>query len=262
MKNIQKKAMPKWLYLVLAAVMFLAAMAGNWVVESADQPADAGRLIRSAQAEESFKTLKKGSGGETVRRAQQALSDLGYYEGSISGNFSKDFEKAVKAFQADFGIPETGELDWDTYSLITEDLPEQLPQATQAPKKQKVPSKEDEEEPYVIKGEWYQDKDHVAAYLFAFGELPENYITKKEAQALGWVSSEGNLWEVAPGMSIGGDRFGNYEGLLPEKKGRTYYECDIDFEGEYRNGKRIVFSNDGLVFYTDDHYESFEEIKE
>jgi len=67
---------------------------------------------------------------------------------------------------------------------------------------------------------------------------------------------------VAPGRSIGGDKFGNYEGLLPRKGGRQYYECDIDFEGRYRNGKRIVFSNDGLVFYTEDHYETFEEIKE
>ena len=63
---------------------------------------------------------------------------------------------------------------------------------------------------------------------------------------------------MAPGMSIGGDYFGNYEGLLPEANGRDYYECDIDFDGTYRNSKRIVFSNDGLIYYTEDHYESFE----
>ena len=68
------------------------------------------------------------------------------------------------------------------------------------------------------------------------------------------------MWKVADGMSIGGDRFGNREGLLPEEDDRIYYECDIDYEGGYRNGKRIVFSNDGLIFYTEDHYESFEEI--
>ena len=84
------------------------------------------------------------------------------------------------------------------------------------------------------------------------------FFTKKEAKELGWVSSEGNLSEVAPDMSIGGDYFGNYEGLLPEAKDRDYYECDIDFDGTYRNGKRIVFSNDGLIYYTEDHYESFE----
>ena len=98
----------------------------------------------------------------------------------------------------------------------------------------------------------------MAEYLYTFGHLPSNYLTKKEAQKLGWVSSQGNLWKVAPGMSIGGDRFGNREGLLPEAQGRKYYECDIDFDGTYRNAKRIVFSNDGLIYYTEDHYESFQ----
>jgi hypothetical protein len=88
--------------------------------------------------------------------------------------------------------------------------------------------------------------------------LPSNYITKNEAKDLGWVNKEGNLWEVAPGMSIGGDYFGNYEGILPEEDGRDYHECDIDFDGTYRNAKRIVYSNDGLIYYTEDHYESFE----
>ena len=104
----------------------------------------------------------------------------------------------------------------------------------------------------------YTSKDEVAEYLYLYGHLPSNFITKKEAKKLGWVSSEGNLDEVAPGMSIGGDYFGNYEGLLPEADGRDYYECDIDFDGTYRNAKRIVFSNDGLIYYTEDHYESFE----
>ena len=85
-----------------------------------------------------------------------------------------------------------------------------------------------------------------------------NFITKRAAKELGWVSSEGNLDEVAPGMSIGGDYFGNYEGNLPESDDRDYYECDIDFDGTYRNAKRIVYSNDGLIYYTDDHYETFE----
>ena len=104
----------------------------------------------------------------------------------------------------------------------------------------------------------YTSKEDVAAYLYEYGHLPSNFITKKDAKKLGWVSSEGNLDEVAPGMSIGGDYFGNYEGKLPEVEDRDYYECDIDFDGTYRNGKRIVFSNDGLIYYTEDHYETFE----
>ncbi len=103
----------------------------------------------------------------------------------------------------------------------------------------------------------YTDVSSVALYIHSFDKLPSNYITKNEAKELGWVSKEGNMWEVAPGKSIGGDRFGNNEGLLPKKKGREYHECDIDFDGTYRNEKRIVFSNDGLIYYTDDHYQSF-----
>lgn len=119
----------------------------------------------------------------------------------------------------------------------------------------------DAAEHLVEEGGWYDAMEEVAVYLTFFEELPGNYLTKKEAQALGWDSREGNLWEVAEGCSIGGDRFGNYEGLLPEAKGRKWTECDIDFDGGYRNGKRIVFSNDGLIYYTDDHYESFDEIE-
>lgn len=104
----------------------------------------------------------------------------------------------------------------------------------------------------------YSSKDEVAEYIATYGKLPKNYITKKEAQELGWDNRKGNLWDVAPGMSIGGDKFGNYEGLLPKANGRKYYECDIDYDGGYRNEKRIIYSNDGLVYYTDDHYESFE----
>ena len=117
-----------------------------------------------------------------------------------------------------------------------------------------------EEPPGLREDGEYTGKDEVAAYIHAYGHLPPNYITKKEAENLGWVSNKGNLWNVAPGKSIGGSKFGNYEGNLPEAKGRKYYECDIDYEGGYRGAKRIVFSNDGLIFYTEDHYETFEQL--
>lgn len=106
----------------------------------------------------------------------------------------------------------------------------------------------------------YTSKKEVALYIHLYQHLPENYITKKDAQNLGWDSKEGNLWEVAPGKSIGGSSFGNYEGLLPDQKGRKYYECDIDYEGGYRGAKRLIYSNDGLIFYTEDHYKSFEQL--
>ena len=79
----------------------------------------------------------------------------------------------------------------------------------------------------------------MALYLHIYDKLPSNYITKKKAESLGWDSKKGNLEEILPGMSIGGSTFGNYEGLLPAKSGRKYYECDIDYAGGYRNAKRI-----------------------
>lgn len=120
------------------------------------------------------------------------------------------------------------------------------------------PEAEISEESEIREDGTYTSKEEVAKYIYLYGHLPDNFITKKEAKALGWVSSEGNLAEVAPGKSIGGDYFGNFEGNLPEKKGREYHECDIDSDGGYRGAKRLVFSNDGLIYYTEDHYNTFE----
>lgn len=103
----------------------------------------------------------------------------------------------------------------------------------------------------------YTTKEDVALYIHTYGRLPDNFITKNEARDLGWEG--GGLEEFAPGKCIGGDRFGNYEGLLPKAEGRRYTECDIDTLGaDSRGPKRIVFSSDGLIYYTGDHYESFE----
>ena len=103
----------------------------------------------------------------------------------------------------------------------------------------------------------YTSKEDVALYLYTFNKLPGNFISKAQAKKLGWEASKGNLQDVCKGCSIGGDSFGNREGLLPKKSGRKYYECDIDYQGGMRNEKRIVFSNDGLIYYSDDHYNSF-----
>ncbi len=102
----------------------------------------------------------------------------------------------------------------------------------------------------------YTEKDDVALYIHTYSHLPENFITKAEAKKLGW--NGGSLEEYAKGCAIGGDIFKNLEGLLPEKDGRIYTECDIGTVGQSSRGaKRIVFSNDGLIYYTDNHYESF-----
>lgn len=106
---------------------------------------------------------------------------------------------------------------------------------------------------------YYYYKDDVALYIHTYNRLPKNFITKKEARSLGWEG--GSVEKFAQGKCIGGDRFYNNEEILPVKSGRTYTECDIDTLGKNSRGaKRIVFSNDGLIFYTENHYETFEEI--
>ena len=104
-------------------------------------------------------------------------------------------------------------------------------------------------------GKYYSVED-VALYIHTYGKLPVNYITKNKAESLGWTG--GSIEKYAPGCCIGGGRFGNYEKQLPDASGRKWTECDIDTLGKSSRGaKRIVFSNDGLIYYTDDHYESF-----
>ena len=99
----------------------------------------------------------------------------------------------------------------------------------------------------------YNGAEDVSLYLYTFGHLPENYITKNEARDLGW--SGGSVEKYAPGCAIGGDRFGNREGVLPEG---SYHECDIDTIGaDSRGAKRLVYSEDGRIYYTEDHYETF-----
>jgi guanyl-specific ribonuclease Sa len=112
----------------------------------------------------------------------------------------------------------------------------------------------------VTKGQSYSTMAEVASYIHEFRALPPNFITKAEAQILGWDNAKGNLWAVTDHKSIGGDRFGNREGLLPNAAGRQYYECDINYYGGYRGAQRIVYSNDGLVFYSADHYANFRQL--
>ena len=106
----------------------------------------------------------------------------------------------------------------------------------------------------------YTSRDEVALYLHTYGKLPKNFISKKEVEEQGFRFGEGDFGEAFPGMSVGGSRFGNYDGNLPEKSGRRYYECDIDYTGGRRNAKRLVYSNDGLIFYTEDHYKTFTQL--
>ncbi len=137
----------------------------------------------------------------------------------------------------------TGEMTEATTEVTTETVTETTTEAIT------------EEETVLDKDGTYTSKEDVALYLHQYGELPSNFITKKEAKKLGW--SGGSLEDYAPGKSIGGDTFGNREGVLPDYG--KYHECDIDTKGKKKRGaKRIVYSDDGRIYYTDDHYETFE----
>ena len=136
----------------------------------------------------------------------------------------------------------------DDLLLLEEEIESTKPLEENQPQQQ-------EQLPVIDENGSYTSKDDVALYIHTYGHLPNNFITKNEARELGWEG--GSVEDYAPGYSIGGDRFGNYEGILPE--GKKYTECDIDTLGRSSRGsRRIVFSNDGCIYYTDDHYETFE----
>ena len=107
-----------------------------------------------------------------------------------------------------------------------------------------------------VEGEYYYDLENVVLYLDTYGELPDNYITKNEARKLGWEG--GTPERFRDGAAIGGDSFGNREGILPDG---DYTECDLNTNGkDSRGAERLVFSDDGHYYHTEDHYESFTEV--
>ena len=184
---------------------------------------------------------------DQVGSAQETLPDFGETIESVSEDAEDLFHKVE---------------DQLATTAATEVPVEPLPLVTDPTETAPVETEEDElpietfSEAYspIDEDGSYTTAEDVALYIHTYGKLPQNFITKSEARALGWEG--GSLEPYAPGKCIGGDRFGNYEGLLPTD--RKYTECDIDTLGaSSRGAKRIVFSNDGLIYYTEDHYESF-----
>ena len=104
--------------------------------------------------------------------------------------------------------------------------------------------------------------DGVDMFLADYGSLPNYYISKKQARKSGWKDWMGNLNDVLPNKMIGGDIYSNREKKLPDAAGRVWYEADINYEKGYRNRERILYSNDGLIFATYDHCQTFYEITE
>ena len=165
---------------------------------------------------------------------------LGDIVGSLFG------EKAVQA------VDSLQQAQGGEYEIAHEEEQEQLQQEQPSQPPEEQPQTQ---QPVIDENGTFTSKEDVALYIHTYGHLPSNFITKSQARELGWDG--GSVEDYAPGCSIGGDRFGNYEGILPQ--GKKYTECDIDTLGRSSRGaKRIVFSNDGCIYYTEDHYESFE----
>ena len=149
------------------------------------------------------------------------------------------------------GIPQTAEAGAPE-SHVESTIGDESEGAAPAPAE--TPESQPNAPPAIDENGSYTTKDDVALYIHTYGHLPQNFITKKQARELGW--SGGSVEEYAPGKCIGGDHFGNYEGLLPE--GKSYTECDINTLGKSgRGAERIIFSDDGMIYYTGDHYASF-----
>ncbi|MBQ8334084.1 MAG: ribonuclease [Clostridia bacterium] len=189
--------------------------------------------------------------------ADAALEAIENYEEAESADTASDDTVKVPETEPE---PETvRETEPETEKETAPETVKETEPETKAPEtKAPETEAETEPEPAIDEDGWYDDKENVALYIHTYGKLPPNYVSKNDAEDLyGWTG--GALDQYEKGMAIGGSKFGNYEGLLPKKSGRQYYECDIDTVGtSSRGAKRIVYSNDGLIYYTDDHYESFE----
>ena len=142
----------------------------------------------------------------------------------------------------------------DKVSEIMDGLPDTTSSLREAVSQSSTDSSTD-----VTEGESYRSREDVTAYLHAYGELPPNYLTESEAEALGWDGS-GDLWAIQEGAAIGGDSYDNLAGLVPEADGRTWSQCDVNYEGGTRGNERLVYSNDGLIYYSPDKFTPFEEV--
>ena len=201
--------------------------------DSADELVVTGSELESEAAAEGGLSVTEASGHSALSGVQDTL-ELPDLQNQI---------EVSPPLSQDSGVQSVSQLP-DAVSQVQAGVPDQ-----QAPPAQSEVSRDG----------LYNTKKKVALYIKTYGCLPKNYITKKEAGDLGWTG--GNPEYVKEKASIGGDTYSNREGLLPKAKGRTYRECDIDTWGKNSRGaRRIVFSNDGYIFYTDDHYSSFEQL--
>lgn len=186
------------------------------------------------------------------------MTACGSNQDAASGN-TKEIEEKVQTSESEVQESELVSQENDSETQKSEAKVEETQSGTQIAQEESEAQKDAANDNLPVQGNYYYDVANVVLYLEVYDELPPNYITKSEAQALGWEG--GSVEKYKEGAAIGGDYFGNREGLLPAADGRSYTECDIDTRGySSRGSRRLVFSNDGLYFYTSNHYESFSEV--
>ena len=241
-----KRNLTRVFSILLSLLLLLGLLGGCGIVNTQDVANIAGEVLGEVMEDVDLSEIAGDVLGDV---------DLSGIAGDVLGSLdTSGIEESISDALGGNGIGDIlSGLEGD-FEAVPEDEGSTAGDGTDAPSD--PPKTDDEPAPVLAEDGVYDSKEDVSLYLYLYGKLPSNFMTKKEARDLGW--SGGSVENYAPGMCIGGDRFGNYEELLPVKDGRQYYECDIDTIGaSSRGAKRIVFSNDGLIYYTDDHYESF-----
>lgn len=249
--NKIKKWLLGWLTALFAVVLTLASITGCGSGVDGELIAELGMAVleeyaAAEQSESSIddqKNILQWSDEQQERIEESSKKEIEHSTEDAESNIE---DEKIETGESETQIEETGEEQQEVLETQAENQ-----------------EKENESEPQIDEDGSYTSKEDVALYLHTYGKLPSNFITKNEAEELGWKQKQGeagHLHVVAPGKSIGGSKFGNYEELLPKKKGRQYYECDINYVKGNRGAERIVYSNDGLIFYTGDHYETFEQL--
>nr|WP_308520362.1 ribonuclease domain-containing protein [uncultured Stomatobaculum sp.] len=235
--------------LVLLPVLFLlAGCASRGSGTESRAESQSGQTALATEAESTQKESAESSSAKSKKKQKKKKK-------------SKDSQKSGKR-QSDKAATSASEtlIEAETSEALASRAVEETRAAKKSASEARASERGTESGSGITEDGTYTSRDEVALYLHSYGKLPKNFISKKEAEEQGFRFGEGDFGEAFPGMSVGGSRFGNYEGQLPEKSGRRYYECDIDYQGGRRNAKRLVYSNDGLIFYTDDHYKSFTQL--
>lgn len=249
-----KKRITKWLLGLLSTVVVLAGLVGcgssdvNQVLDAAIEVLE---VVESLEAEAE-------TGGEAESEGESLISSIASESTGASETIALESADTKSDREDQKKADQEIESTSDSGGAQISDAGNELQKA-----EEETEVEDHQDQLTVDEDGHYTSKEEVALYIHTYGKLPENFISKKDAEELGWKKKQGEAGQLhvaAPGMSIGGSYFGNYEGLLPEKKGRKYYECDINYVKGNRGAERIVYSNDGLIFYTGDHYETFEQL--